>query len=130
MGGVASWALGGMDAPGSKYKPTLTLVFRSGAASRRIKIFTASGGALDKKFAGGPKFVVTPLHIQYGGRKNGSAHNSGCILDRTEMSKVIIMFLGTANSMSCRPTLDVLLVVWKSKMAASKQEVVIALVVL
>ena len=44
MGGVASWALGGMDAPGSKYKPTLTLVFRSGAASRRIKIFTASGG--------------------------------------------------------------------------------------
>ena len=56
MKGVASWALGGMDAPGSKYKPSLTLVFRSGAASRRIKIFTASGGgALDKKFAGGPK---------------------------------------------------------------------------
>ena len=63
MWGVASWALGGMDAPVSKYKPTFTLVFRSGAASRRIKIFTASGGPLTKSLRGGPKFVVTPLTV-------------------------------------------------------------------
>jgi hypothetical protein len=42
---------------------TFTLIFMSGAAWRRTKLFTASEGALDKKFAGSSKFVVTPLGV-------------------------------------------------------------------
>ena len=51
------------------------------------------------------------------------------LLDRTVISKATGMFLGTASSMACRPTPDVRPAVWKSNMAALKQEVVIILVV-